>query len=200
MDQNYERGWQKYSFDSIVMREAKAHGSDVTIRAGGAINRGPGELNMSMVEVPSHTGGDAIGLHIHRDHETGHDVEELYIVIEGVGQMTFSNGDVVTLSAGDVVTTYPGTGHAFRTLGDVPVRLIAVVPHGFRTARRAVETDSFPERFAPTIQVLTCDPIALSPLEARCIRCGGGWAGDRSDDVANELPVWATGHACVSSS
>ena len=199
MDQDYERGWRRYSFEAAAMRRVNAHGSDVAIGAAAAFNRGPGALQMSLLELPPHADGDAIGLHIHRDFPTGRDVEEIYIVISGDCVMSFSNGDEVTLGSGDVVTTYPGTGHALRVVGERPVRVVVVVPHAFRSDRPLSAVDSFPEHFNPRIEVLTCHPTRMTPLEARCSECGQTWAADLHDEPSTGLREWVSRHRCVAS-
>jgi mannose-6-phosphate isomerase-like protein (cupin superfamily) len=198
MDQGYGRGWRRYAFDEVPLSPAHAHGSDVTIRVATAFNRGPGQLQTYLLELPPHSEGEAIALHIHRDVPTGKDVEELYILVDGDCMMTFSNGDEVPLRPGDVVTTYPGTGHAIRVVGDQPARVVAVVPHGYRTDRPAAAADPFPEVFNPRIQVVACHPTTMTPLEARCTRCGGSWALNGQGATLRALPEWASDHACPS--
>lgn len=198
MNQGYERGWRRYTFDEVAVNPAHAHGADVEIRAGAAFNRGPGDLHVSFVEIPARHTGDAIGLHIHRDVPTGSDVEEWYIVVEGECVMSFTTGEEVRLGPGDLVTTYPGTGHALRVLGDQPVRIIAVVPHAFRTDRPAALYDTLPDEFRPQIRVLACDPVSMVPQEACCVICGSLWSTDQQDSRSRTLPEWARSHACRS--
>jgi mannose-6-phosphate isomerase-like protein (cupin superfamily) len=200
MDHGYERGWRRYSFDEVSMRLVKAHASDVAIGAAAAFNRGPGELQMSLLELPPHAEGDAIGLHIHRDFPTGRDVEEIYIVVSGDCVMSFSNGDEVTLAPGDVVTSYPGTGHAVRVVGETPVRIVVVVPHAFRSDKALPAVDAFPEHFSPRIEVLTCHPSQMTPLEAQCRECGQTWAAGLRSEQPPGLREWASDHRCVASS
>jgi mannose-6-phosphate isomerase-like protein (cupin superfamily) len=195
VDQAYERGWRRYSFEEPAAREVRAHGADIVIRAASAVNRGPGELQMSLLELPPHGEGDAIGLHIHRDVPTGEDVEEVYIILEGLGTMTFTTGEKVGLAPGHVVTTYPGTGHSVRVTGAAPMRIVVVVPHAFRIDGSAGPVDVFPDMFAPRIRVTKCDPRSMSPQEALCSSCGGAWRTAPGD----ELPHWAASHECATS-
>jgi quercetin dioxygenase-like cupin family protein len=199
MDQDYARGWRRYTFEDVATQLVNAHGSDVTIRAGTAFNRGPGELQMSLLELPPHAESEAIGLHIHRDVPTGRDVEEIYIVVSGNCVMTFSSGDEVTLAQGDVVTTYPGTGHALRVVGKAPARVVVVVPHAFRSDRPRSAVDAFPAQFNPRIEVVTCHPAQMTPLEARCRECEQKWAADLEGGGSIGLREWAAGHCCTAS-
>lgn len=193
MDPNYERGWQRYGFDNIEFADAHVHGADVEIPTGVAFDRGPGELQMHFGIVPPGAGTESIAMHVHRDLATGADVDEWWIIIEGEGEMTFSNGDVVALGPGDVVGTYPGTGHSFRATGEIPVRLVAVLPKWFMNGAAA---HPVPAAFAPTIVVEQVDDSTWNPTVARCSRCGARWARPDDNPTASTLPIWAREHAC----
>jgi mannose-6-phosphate isomerase-like protein (cupin superfamily) len=197
MVQGYERGWRKYSYEEMPMRDVRAHGADIPIRAATALNRGPGELQISLMELPPDGSGDAISLHIHRDLPTARDVEEIYIILDGHGTMTFTSGDKVDLSPGDVVTTYPGTGHALRVSGDAGMRIVAVLPHAFRTNAPTAPVDPFPEAFAPRIQVTSCHPRTVAPIDAMCSDCGSTWTAATEGEEGLDLPQWASTHRCV---
>jgi mannose-6-phosphate isomerase-like protein (cupin superfamily) len=197
MDQGHELGWRQYSFEEMQMRDIISHGGDIQVHAATPIKRGPGELHISLVELPPHAEGYAIGLHVHRDLPTGKDVEEIFAILEGHGIMTFTNGDTVALSPGDVVTTYPGTGHALRVTGDIRMRLVAVLPHDYRTAASSVPASRFPDRFSPRIQVTSCHSRTMAPLEALCNSCSATWKADSGDEGAINLPQWATAHPCI---
>lgn len=196
MDQNYGRGWQAYSFDNATMHEVKAHGAKTAIGAAAAFNRGPGRLQMSLLEIPAGVAGDSIGLHIHRDFPTGRDVEEIYILVDGEGVMTFSNGDEVSLCPGDFVTTYPGTGHAFQVAGDRTARIIVIVPEGFRSDAPSAPADEFPDEFEPTIRIISCHPTFMTPVEAECRKCHDAWTVDVGSPGGEGLSHWAAQHVC----
>ncbi|MEQ3549749.1 cupin domain-containing protein [Pseudonocardia nematodicida] len=192
MDQQYERGWRRYSFDGAAMRAVRAHGAEVEIAVASAFDRGAGEMAMTLLELPPHDRGDAIGMHIHRDAPTGRDAEEVYIVVQGSCVMTFSTGEEVALAPGDAVTTYPGTGHAVRVLGEQPVRIVVVVPHAFRAEGAEFTGERLPGGFAPRIEVVRCHPTRMTPEHARCSGCGAEWVVEAG--VA--LPTWAAEHPC----
>jgi len=196
MDQGYERGWRRYSFGETPMTAVNAHGADIVISAGGVINRGPGQLQMSVLELPADSSADAVGLHVHRDVPTGREVEEFYIVISGRCRMSFTNGDETELGPGDVAVTYPGTGHSVRVIGPDPVRLVVMLPESFRTARTPPVADAHPSEFSPQIAVLDADPARMTPLRARCSECGTLWSQKDADAA---LPEWAKVHACSAS-
>ncbi|WP_235735632.1 cupin domain-containing protein [Nocardioides alcanivorans] len=193
MNQGYDRGWSRYSFGDASMGAVNAHAADIAICARGVINRGPGRLQMSILELPADSSGDAIGLHMHRDVFSGREVEEFYIVISGRCRMSFTNGDEVDLGPGDVAVTYPGTGHAVRVVGRDPVRLVVMLPEGFRTARTALAADTDLPEFSPQVTVLDVDPAQMTPLRARCAGCGALWS---QESAGIALPEWARIHAC----
>ena len=65
-------------------------------------------------EVPP---GASIGRHRHGDDE-----EELYLVLDGEGQM-WRNGETFDVRGGDLVRNPPGGEHGLRNTGDAPLRL-----------------------------------------------------------------------------
>jgi mannose-6-phosphate isomerase-like protein (cupin superfamily) len=193
MSQEWERGWQRYSFDTVGFADAYVHGGDVEIPIGMPFNRGAGQPQTFLGVVPPGAGTQPIGMHVHRDLPANTDLEEWWVIIEGEGEMTFSNGDVVALGPGDVVATFPGTGHSFRVTGETPVRLVAFLPKMFTTR---TEADRAPAAaFAPTIVVEEVDESTLNPTVARCARCDERW--NRLDDglPTSNLPKWAREHA-----
>ncbi len=193
MDHQYERGWQRYGFDNQPFTQAASHGSSSPIAVGVAFHRGVGKPHISFATIPADTPGQAIGMHMHRDVPTGTDIENWYIVIDGVGEMTFSNGDTVLCHQGDLVVFYPGTGHSFRAIGG-PVRVIAITPEMWTEAPgRNVETDDYPEEFRPRIRVGDVDSD-MCPLNAICSVCGAEWRRPADDQEAATLPTWARDH------
>ena len=194
MSQEYERGWQRYSFDTIELAGAYAHGGDVEIPIGIALNRGAGQPQTLLAIVPPGTGTQPLPMHVHRDLPTNTDLEEWWVILDGEGEMTFSNGDVVALGPGDVVATFPGTGHSFHATGETPVRLVAFLPKMFTTG---TEADRAPAAaFAPTIIVEEVDNSTLNPTVARCARCDERWKRPDHELPASNLPHWAQEHAC----
>ena len=189
IDHEYARGWQRYGFDNQTLAERTVHGASTPIPMIIALSRGRWQPQVSFAVVPPDTDGQAIGMHVHRDDPTGEDVEEFYIFIEGRGEMTFSNGDVVEVGPGDLVTTYPGTGHSFRALGG-PVKLIVVTPRMFLSTTPA---DDYPEEFAPRIRALEVDDVKVV-VRAVCTDCGAEWERPSDDLAATGLAVWAREH------
>lgn len=193
MDHQYERGWQRYGFDNQVFHEAEVHGASSPISVALAFNRGVGKPHISFMTIPADTPGEAIGMHMHRDVPTGRDIENWYIIIEGEGDMTFSNGDVVRCRQGDLIAFYPGTGHSFRALGG-PVRAISVTPEMFTpNPELDLKTDEYPGGFSPRIRVGDVDG-EMCPLNAVCSVCGAEWVRPAGDLEAATLPVWAREH------
>lgn len=193
MDHQYERGWQRYGFDNQSFHEAAVHGATSPISVALAFNRGVGRPHISFMTIPPDTPGQAIGMHMHRDVPTGGDIENWYIIIDGVGDMTFSNGDVVRCQAGDLITFYPGTGHSFRAVGG-PVRAISVTPEMFTPAPELeLKTDDYPDEFNPQIRVGDVDSD-MCPLAAVCSVCGAEWHRPQDDQEAATLSVWARRH------
>jgi mannose-6-phosphate isomerase-like protein (cupin superfamily) len=192
IDHHYERGWRRYGFDNVPFTNRAIHGSDIPIAVRNIFNRGYGKAHISF-GIISPSDDAAIGMHIHRDVPTSTDVEEWYIIVDGEGEMTFSNGDVETVGSGDLVAIYPGTGHSFRATGDVPLRLISITPQMYTTK---APVTALPDEFAPTIAVGEVDDT-MNPLNARCRRCGATWCRPADDRPAASLPRWARTHACV---
>ncbi len=192
MDHTYERGWHRYGFDNVDFSERAIHGSDVPIDIKVLFNRGVGKPHIAFGVIPPNTDSQAIGMHIHRDVPSMTDVEEWYIIIDGTGEMTFSNGDKVELNAGDLIATYPGTGHSFRTIGSEPVRLVSITPQMF-TSRNS-DFDEAPEKYPPHIYVEDVDLATMNPLSAHCTTCNERWVRPDDDRAASGLPVWAGSH------
>jgi len=189
MDHQYERGWQRYGFDNQHFTERAIHGSSSPISLNLAFNRGLWKPHVTFATIPPDTPGQAIGMHVHRDVPSGRDVEEWYIIIDGSGEMTFSNGDVVSVGTGDLVAIYPGTGHSFRALGG-PLRLISITPEMFTYGS---PIDEYPEEFSPRIRVLDVDET-MNAVRAVCSDCGAEWNRAEDDREAAGLPVWAREH------
>ena len=194
MEHQYERGWQRYGFDNSEFTDEKpAHGAQTAIVGGLAFNRGVGKPHATFVTIPPDTPGQGIGLHTHRNLETGKDSEVWYIIIEGRGEMTFTNGDVVECGPGDLITTYPGTGHAFRAVGG-PVKVISITPEMFTYDTESERTDEFPEAFSPVIRIMDFDEGSMCVRSAECAVCGEEWHRPESDPEAATLPPWAREH------
>jgi mannose-6-phosphate isomerase-like protein (cupin superfamily) len=188
MDHTYERGWHRYGFDNMEFTDRAIHGSDVPISLKLALNRGVFKPHISFAVIEPTETEQTIGMHIHRDLPTNTDVEEWYIIIDGKAVMTFSNGDTVDVGPGDMIATYPGTGHSFRATETV--HLISITPQMF-TSRSPV--DEAPEKFAPRIYVSAVND-AMNALRAQCTVCGADWVRPDDDKGSNTLPVWARGH------
>jgi mannose-6-phosphate isomerase-like protein (cupin superfamily) len=192
MDHRYERGWRRYGFDNVPFTDRAIHGSSIPIAVRNIFNRGTGKAHISF-GILSPSEDASIGMHIHRDVPTNTDVEEWYIIVDGEGEMTFSNGDVEKVGPGDLVAIYPGTGHSFRATGKVPLRLISITPEMYTTKHPVTPT---PDAFAPTIVVGAVDDT-MNPLDATCRRCGATWSRPADDRSAASLPKWARTHGCV---
>lgn len=64
--------------------------------------------------------GSAIGYHVHRgDSET-------YYILSGTGRYN-DNGNITTVTAGDVTYTAPGEGHGIECVSDEPIEMIALI-------------------------------------------------------------------------
>jgi mannose-6-phosphate isomerase-like protein (cupin superfamily) len=192
IDHHYERGWRRYGFDNVPFTNRAIHGSSIPIAVRNIFNRGTGKAHISF-GILEPTEDAAIGMHIHRDVPTNTDVEEWYVIVEGEGEMTFTNGDIERCGPGDLVAIYPGTGHSFRATGQKPLRLISITPEMY-TTRNPVTP--FPDAFAPAIVVGEVDE-AMNPFDATCSRCGATWHRPTGDRSASSLAKWARTHACV---
>lgn len=63
--------------------------------------------------------GASIGEHAHRGDE------EIYLILEGNGQMTL-DGETVEVGPGDLCLTRSGHSHSLRNTGNTPLRLVVV--------------------------------------------------------------------------
>lgn len=92
---------------------------EITVRS---LLNGPEEMSRKG-RVFAHTTvypGSAIGYHVHRgDSET-------YYILSGTGRYN-DNGNIVTVTAGDVTYTAPGEGHGIECVGDEPIEMIALI-------------------------------------------------------------------------
>jgi mannose-6-phosphate isomerase-like protein (cupin superfamily) len=108
-----------HSFDTVSLEASVAHGGPGEIGAKRVIDRGSasGLLFVDLAVVPR---GVCIGAHTH---DLGD--EELYIVVEGRGEMEV-DGELVPVGPGSVVVNRPGGRHGLRNTGEVELRLVVV--------------------------------------------------------------------------
>ena len=195
-DHGYERGWHRYGFESMDFIDRTVHGGSADISFSLAFNRGPGRPHISLgVVYPGDADKPAIGMHIHRDGPSGEDLEEWYVIVSGRGVMNFSNGDSVSFVPGDLLATYPGTGHSIVATGDEPVRLVSITPKMF-TLPPERHVDAWPETFEPRMRVLTTDETK-NPLTVEFSDFGAKWRRPDDDRGANTLAVWSVEHECT---
>ena len=64
--------------------------------------------------------GCSMGWHVHQNEG------EAYYILKGTGEYN-DNGNVVTVSAGDVTMVYSGEGHSILNTGDETLELIALI-------------------------------------------------------------------------
>ncbi|HKE16416.1 MAG TPA: cupin domain-containing protein [Kofleriaceae bacterium] len=101
----------------LALAEVQAHGGKGLIRFARIADVGDlaGPCNfVDYAEVPP---GASIGRHRHGDDE-----EELYLVLEGAGEM-WRNGEIFAVRGGDLVRNPPGGEHGLRNTGDTALRL-----------------------------------------------------------------------------
>ena len=193
IDHQYDKGWKRYGYDMLKFEGSAAHGAVTEIFASLAFNRGVGKPFVNYAIIPPDNPGQGVGLHVHRNTETGQDSEVWYIIIEGKAEMAFTNGDIVECGPGDLVTTYPGTGHSFRAVGG-PVKAIIVAPEMFTYDTEKTRFDPFPEEFDPAIKVLEYEKDSMSINSAVCSVCGEEWHKPPDDPAAETLLIWAREH------
>ena len=104
----------------VVTKPAPFDGvGEITVRS---LLNTPEEMSMKG-RVYGHTTvhpGSAIGYHIHTDES------ETYYILSGTGRYN-DNGNIVTITAGDVTYTAPGEGHGIECIGDEPIEMIALI-------------------------------------------------------------------------
>ena len=108
-------GLDRCNLRDLPLAEVQAHGGDGRIRFARVADAGglAGACNfIDYAEVPP---GASIGRHRHADDE-----EELYLVLDGEGQM-WRNGESFGVRAGDLVRNPPGGAHELRNTGGAPL-------------------------------------------------------------------------------
>lgn len=103
-----------------VTKPAPFNGAgEITVRS---LLNGPEEMSQKG-RVFAHTTvhpGSAIGYHVHQgDSET-------YYILSGTGRYN-DNGNIVTVTAGDVTYTASGERHGIECIGDEPIEMIALI-------------------------------------------------------------------------
>lgn len=111
---------RKDSEKEVVRKPAPFNGvGEITVRS---LLNGPDEMS-GKGRVFAHTTvypGSAIGYHVHNgDSET-------YYILSGTGRYS-DNGEICTVTAGDVTYCAPGCGHSIEAIGDEPVEMIALI-------------------------------------------------------------------------
>jgi mannose-6-phosphate isomerase-like protein (cupin superfamily) len=108
-----------FGFDHAAMEDLVAHGGLAPIRAARVLERarGSGCRFIDLVVLPA---GADIGVHTH-----GANDEEIYIVIDGRGQVSL-DGEIVAVGPGDVMVNRPGGTHGLRNTGDVELRIVVI--------------------------------------------------------------------------
>jgi mannose-6-phosphate isomerase-like protein (cupin superfamily) len=195
-DPCYERGWQRFGFDTLAFARARVHGGSAEADLSIAFERGVGKPLVAYAVIPPGTHGPAFGMHVHRNEAAGRDAEEWHVIISGTGIERFTNGDSVAFGPGDLIAVYPGTGHSVEVTGEEPVRMLGILPEMFEIADP--DHEPWPDLWQPRIRVLTTTPN-LNPLTAECTGCGAVWERPEDDPASGTLPAWAAEHACGAS-
>ena len=111
---------RKNEMKQVERKPAPFNGvGEITVRS---LLNGPEEMSHKG-RVFAHTTvhpGSAIGYHVH----TGD--SETYYILSGTGRYN-DNGEITTVTAGDVTYTPPGQGHGIEAIGDEPVEMIALI-------------------------------------------------------------------------
>lgn len=106
------------SFDAASFETATAHGGRNTIQ----VARAPREVGSScnFIDLCVVPVGSSIGMHTHGDQD-----EEIYVVIDGHGEMIVDD-DRIAVGSGDVVVNRLGGTHGLINDGDVPLRIVVL--------------------------------------------------------------------------
>lgn len=116
-----------YKPSSIPFLRGVAHNGKAEIAFSRITTPDQGSLfdHVDYVEVPS---GADIGFHRHAETE-----EEVYIVMDGNGQMTLGD-ETFRVERGDIIINPPGGGHALVNDSGFPIKLVVI-----QVSYRAVE-------------------------------------------------------------
>jgi len=107
------------SFGTASFEETVAHGGRDTIRAA-RFGTTWGASSCKFIDLCVLPVGSSIGLHTHAD-----DDEEIYIVIDGHGEMIVG-GQHLRIGPGDVIVNRPGGTHGLSNDGDAPLRIVVL--------------------------------------------------------------------------
>jgi len=110
-------GFDRCNLLEVALADVQAHAGEgriqfARIAEAGALRGGCNFIDYA--EVPP---GASIGRHRHGDDE-----EELYLILDGNGQM-WRNGESFAVRAGDLVRNPPGGEHGLRNTGTTLLRL-----------------------------------------------------------------------------
>jgi len=109
------------------MAEVRAHGGEGRIRFARIADAAALAGGCNFIDYAEVPPGASIGLHRHAEDE-----EELYLVLDGEGQM-WRDGNSFAVRPGDLVRNPPGGEHGLRNTGETPIRLFVFE---LRVARR----------------------------------------------------------------
>jgi mannose-6-phosphate isomerase-like protein (cupin superfamily) len=107
------------SFRTASFEGTVAHGGRGAIRTAHVDTSG-GTSSCNFIDLCIVPSGSSIGLHTHGDRD-----EEIYVVIEGSGEMTVDE-DRFRVGPGDVVVNRPAGSHGLANDGDAPLRIVVL--------------------------------------------------------------------------
>jgi mannose-6-phosphate isomerase-like protein (cupin superfamily) len=104
----------------VPLAEVVAHDGDGRIHFARLAEAGALAGGCNFIDYAELPVGASIGRHRHRDDE-----EELYLVLDGGGQM-WRNGETFEVRAGDLIRNPPGGEHGLVNTGAGPLRLFVI--------------------------------------------------------------------------
>jgi mannose-6-phosphate isomerase-like protein (cupin superfamily) len=113
-------GLDRCNLHEIPLSEVCAHGGDGLIRFARLADEGVLSGACNFIDYAVLPPGASIGRHRH-----GLDEEEIYLVLQGRGEM-WRDGESFAVRAGDLVRNPPGGAHGLRNVGDAPLHLFVV--------------------------------------------------------------------------
>lgn len=108
-----------FSFRSAPLAQSVAHGGQGTVMAARVLERAV-ECGLAFVDLVVVPVGSSIGVHTH-----GRSDQEIYVVIDGRGEMQLDSNPV-RVGPGDVVINAPGGMHGLVNTGDRSLSLVVL--------------------------------------------------------------------------
>jgi mannose-6-phosphate isomerase-like protein (cupin superfamily) len=122
-------GFVRCNLGDLMLSAVRAHGGDGEIGFARVAEAAAFAGSCNFIDYAELAPGVSIGKHRHASDE-----EELYLVLEGHGEM-WRDGEVFTVRTGELVRNAPGGEHGLRNTGSGVLRLFVIELRAVRAVR-----------------------------------------------------------------